>query len=242
MVLRTAQLTDEKIAFGETHLFIGERYVVTVRHGASRPYEEVRTRCESSAHLLRKGPGFVLYAVMDFVVDQYFPIIDALEDVLEGLEDEIFSGRFDRQTTERIYQLKRDLVTLKRAVAPLVEVCNRLVRFGMGLIPEDTRVYFRDVYDHVIRINETADTLRELLGSALEANLALIGVAQNEVNKRLAAWAAILALPTVIAGIYGMNFEYIPELHWHYGYFASLGVMGTICGLLYRGFRRAGWL
>ena len=242
LVLRTAQLHDGKIDFGETDVFVGARYVVTVRHGASLPYTDVRARCESTPGLLRKGPGFVLYAIMDFVVDNYFPIVDTLEDELEQLEEEIFGGRFNEGTTERIYDLKRDLVALKRAVSPLVEVCNRLVRFDVGLIPEDTRLYFRDVYDHVIRINESIDNLRELLTTALEANLSLISVRQNEVMKQLAAWAAILAVPTMIAGIYGMNFEVMPELHWHYGYPLVLALTAGACGFVYSRFKRAGWL
>ena len=176
------------------------------------------------------------------MVDHYFPIVDELEDVLEDLEEEIFAGRFNRKTTEQIYDLKRDLVGLKRAVAPLVEVCNRLVRFDVTLIPEDTRVYFRDVYDHVIRINETVDTLRELLTTALEANLSLISVGQNEVTKKLAAWAAILAVPTMVAGIYGMNFAVMPELHLRYGYPLVMLLMMLICGFLYWRFKRSGWL
>ena len=142
----------------------------------------------------------------------------------------------------KIYDLKRDLVALKRAVSPLIEVCNRLVRFDVALIPEDTRLYFRDVYDHVVRINETVDTLRELVTTALEANLSLISVAQNDVTKKLAAWAAILAVPTMIAGVYGMNFEFMPELHWRYGYAVIMGGMLGICGLVYSRFKRAGWL
>jgi len=242
VVLRTAQLHDGTIEFGETHLFLGASYLVSVRHGASLPYTDVRTRCESTPQLLRKGPGFVLYALTDFVVDHYFPIVDALEDQLEELEQEIFGGAFTRQTTERIYGLKRDLVALKRAVSPLMEVCNRLVRFDVALIPEDTRLYFRDIYDHVIRINETVDNMRELVTAALEANLSLISVGQNEVTKKLAAWAAILAVPTMIAGIYGMNFELMPEIHWSYGYPAALMLMAAVCGVLHRGFKRAGWL
>jgi magnesium transporter len=242
VVLRTAQLREAQIEFGETHLFVGSRYVVSVRHGASLSYAEVRARCESTPHLLRKGPGFVLYAVMDFVVDHYFPIVDELEEKLEALEEEIFDGALSRDTTERIYNLKRDLVGLKRAVSPLVEVCNRLVRFDVGLIAEDTRLYFRDVYDHVMRINETVDNLRELLTTALEANLSMISVGQNEVTKKLAAWAAILAVPTMIAGIYGMNFEFMPELHFHYGYVVTMAAMVGACGFLYWRFRRAGWL
>src|SRR2546426_5740170 len=228
VVLRTAQLErdgDRRVAFGETHIFVGPRYILTVRHGPSLSYAEVRQRCESTPSLLRKGPGFVLYAIMDFVVDHYFPIVDALEDELDGLEEAIFGGTFSEATTERIYDLKRDLVSLKRAVSPLVEVCNRLVRFDVKLIPEDARLYFRDVYDHVIRINETIDNLRELLTTALEANLSLISVRQNEVMKRLGAWGAIIAVPTMIAGVYGMNFEFMPELHWRWGYPVVGGLM-----------------
>ena len=242
VVLRTAQLEDGRIAFGETHLFVGPQYIISLRHGASLPYTDVRTRCEASPQLLRKGPGFVLYALMDFVVDNYFPIVDELEEKLESLEERIFGGGFNRESTEGIYELKRDLLGLKRAVSPLVEVCNRLVRFDVGLIPEDTRLYFRDVYDHVIRINETVDNLRELLTTALEANLSLISVGQNEVTKKLAAWAAILAVPTMIAGIYGMNFVDMPELHWWFGYPLVMGAMAVLCGLLYWRFKRVGWL
>ena len=242
VVLRTVQLEGDAIAFGETHIFLGPQFVLSLRHGASLPYTEVRTRCEASPQLLRKGPGFVLYALMDFVVDHYFPVVDEFEEKLGSLEERIFGGGFNRETTEEIYGLKRDLVALKRAVSPLVEVCNRLVRFDVALIPEDTRLYFRDVYDHVIRINETVDNLRELLTTALEANLSLISVGQNEVTKKLAAWAAILAVPTMIAGVYGMNFEFMPELHWTYGYPLVMGSMVGLCGLLYWRFKRAGWL
>src|SRR5262245_54609770 len=242
LVLRTVQLVDGKVEFGETHIFVGARYVVSVRHGASLSYAPVRARCESTPALLKKGPGFVLYSLMDFVVDNYFPIVDALEDSLEELEEEIFRETFERGTTQRIYDFKRDLVGLKRAVAPLMEVCNRLVRFDCGIVPEDTRVYFRDVYDHVLRINETVDNMRELLTTALEANLSLVSVAQNEVTKKLAAWAGILGVQTAIAGIYGMNFEGMPELHWRYGYLAVWVVIVSSCGVLYRRFKRAGWL
>jgi magnesium transporter len=243
VVLRTAQLgPDHQLELGETHIFIGPSYVVSVRHGPSRSYAEVRKRVESAPQLLKKGPGAVLYAIMDFVVDQYFPVVDALEDDLDELEAAIFEGSVSRVVTERIYNLKRDLLVLKRAVSPLIEVCNRLVRYDASLIPEDTRPYFRDVYDHVIRINETIDTVRELLASALEANLALISIGQNEVAKKLAGWAAILAVPTMVAGIYGMNFHYMPELGWRYGYPLVLAFTAATCVTLWTRFRRAGWL
>jgi magnesium transporter len=243
-VLRTAHLdrATGAIEFGETHLFVGSNYVVSVRHGASSPYVEVRSRCEASPDLLAKGPGFVLYALMDFVVDQYFPLVDAFEERLEELEDNIFRQTLTRETTERIYQLKRNLLEVKRAVAPLVDMCNRLVRTDNALIPEDARVYFRDVYDHAIRINEMIDTLRELLTTALEANLSLISVSQNEAMKRLAGWAAIIAVPTMIAGIYGMNFKFMPELDWILGYPVAMAAMLAACGFLYYRFKRSGWL
>jgi magnesium transporter len=244
VVLRTAQRDRDqrRIVFGETHLFVGPRYMVSVRHGASLSYAEVRARCETTPQLLCKGPGFVLYALMDFVVDQYFPIVDTLEGELEALEDEIFGESFTRETTERIYKLKRDLLEVKRATSPLVDICNRLMRYELELIPEDTRPYFRDVYDHAIRINDLVDTLRELLTTALEANLSLRSVAQNESLKRLAGWAAIIAVPTMVAGIYGMNFRFMPELNWTLGYPVVLSATIGICVFLYYRFKRTGWL
>jgi magnesium transporter len=244
IVLRTARLNPERrgIDLGETHLFVGARYLVSVRHGASLSYADVRARCEATPQLLAKGPGFALYALMDFIVDQYFPIVDALEDDLEALEETIFGETLSRATTSRIYELKRDLLEVKRAVSPLVDICNRLMRFDIPLIPDDTRLYFRDVYDHAIRINEMVDILRELLTTALEANLSLIAVSQNEAMKKLAAWAAIIAVPTMVAGVYGMNFRHMPELEWLYGYPAAMAATLGICGALYFGFRRSGWL
>jgi magnesium transporter len=242
VVLRTARLAESGPEFGETHAFVGPRYVVTVRHGPSLSYADVRSRCESTPHLLAKGPGFVLYAIMDFIVDHYFPIVDDFEERLAALEDEIFDGKFNASTTTRIYELKRQLVTVKRAVSPLIDVCNRLVRFDMAFIPDTARPYFRDIYDHVVRINESIDNLRELLTTALEANLSLASMQQNEVTKKLAGWAAILAVPTAIAGIYGMNFQHMPELRWEYGYAVVMVAIVVICGTLYWRFSKAGWL
>jgi magnesium transporter len=230
------------VELGETHVFVGPRYVVSVRHGTSTSYAPVRARCESTPAHLAKGPGFVLYAIMDFVVDQYFPVVDALEAELERLEDAIFEQAFNRATVERIYDLKRNLLEIKRAVSPLVDVCNRLMRFDLTLIPEDTRPYFRDVYDHSIRINEAVDRQRELLTGALEAHLSLVAVAQNDAMKKLAGWAAVIGVPTMVTGVYGMNFKYMPELEWHYGYPLVLGVVVAACGFLYYRFKRAGWL
>ncbi len=244
IVLRTAHMneTTKEIDFGETHVFLGRNFVVSIRHGSTRSYAEVRSRCESTPHLLRKGPGFALYAVMDAIVDQYFPVIDALEDELEAVEEKIFGEQSSRETTVQIYNLKRQLVELKRALSPLIDVCNRLMRFDLELIPEDTRPYFRDVYDHAIRINEMVDSAREILGTALEANFSLISIAQSEIQKRFAGWAAIIAVPTMIAGIYGMNFRFMPELTWQWGYPAVLAGIISICGVMYGVFKRAGWL
>ncbi|HLG58689.1 MAG TPA: magnesium/cobalt transporter CorA [Vicinamibacterales bacterium] len=244
VVLRTAHLAagPRHLEFGETHIFLGRNYVVTVRHGSLRSHSGVRQRCEATPHLLSKGPGYVLYALMDFVVDQYLPIVQHIEEEVEDLEDVIFGRTDTGDATARIYQLKRDLLALRRTVTPLVEVCNRLMRFDLPHIPEDTRVYFRDVYDHIVRLNETIDAQRELLTTALEAHLSLMSHAQNEHMKRITAWAAMIAVPTMIAGIYGMNFQNMPELTWAYGYHASLVIMVTACVGLYVGFKRSGWL
>jgi len=263
LVVRTAQLAQVDgrtgVTFGETHIFVGQRYVVTVRHGTERSHTELRARCEASPALLAKGPGFVLYALLDFLVDQYFPILAAYEDEVGDLEEDLLGvgeERVSRATLTRIYRLKRDLLAVKRAVAPLVEVCNRLMRYDLDLIPDDTRPYFRDVLDHVILINEMVNNLRELLTTAFEVNLSLISVEENQDTKRLAewsveqnrdtrrlaAWAAIIAVPTMIAGIYGMNFLNMPELSWAFGYPIAWSLMITTCVVLLIGFKRSGWL
>ncbi|HEX8853933.1 MAG TPA: magnesium/cobalt transporter CorA [Pyrinomonadaceae bacterium] len=244
VVLRTARVDKERrrVDFGETHFFVGKNFIVSVRHGPSLTYAGVRARCETTPQLLRKGPGFALYALMDSIVDQYFPVVDALARDLEALEDQIFGEKSTRETTAQIYQLKRQLLEVKRAVSPLIDICNRLMRFDLDLIPEDTRPYFRDVYDHVVRINEMVENTRELLTTALEANFSLISIAQNEVSKRFAGWAAIIAVPTMVAGIYGMNFKSMPELEWQYGYPFALGLTFGLAALLYLLFKRSGWL
>jgi magnesium transporter len=242
VVLRTAQRTAGGLEFGETHVFLGRNYVVTVRHGSLRSHVGVRQRSEAAPALLAKGPGYVLYALMDFVVDQYLPIVQQLEEDVQALEEVVLDEPTRSDATARTYRLKRDALALRRAVSPLVEVCNRLLRFDLPFIPDDTRPYFRDVYDHVLRLNEAIDAQRELLGTALEAHLTLLSVAQSEHMKRITAWAAMIAVPTMIAGVYGMNFAHMPELQWQYGYYLSLAVMVLACAGLYVGFRRSGWL
>jgi magnesium transporter len=243
VVLRTAQTNQQHhIEFGETHFFVGNNFIVVIRHGSSVPYTEVRARCESTPEQMKKGQGFVLYAVMDFIVDRYFPIVHELENELELIETKIFKEKPNRETTENIYDLKRELLEVKRAVSPLVDICNRLMRFDIKCISEETRPYFRDVYDHVIRINETVDDTRELLNSAMEANFSLISISENEVSKKFSGWAAIIAVPTLVAGFYGMNFKFMPELDWHYGYYAVIFITIFTCAGLYYFLKRSGWL
>jgi magnesium transporter len=243
VVLRTAQVnSDHHIEFGETHFFVGTNYMVTVRHGASVSYADVRARCESSPQMLSKGQGFALYAVMDFIVDNYYPVVHEMELELESIEDKIFKEKPTRETTEQIYQLKRELLEVKRAVSPLVDVCNRLMRFDVKWISEESRPYFRDVYDHTVRINEMVENTRELLNTALEANFSLISISQNDVSKKFAGWAAIIAVPTMVAGFYGMNFKFIPETESHYGFYGVLLLTVCLCLLLYYFFKRSGWL
>lgn len=245
IVMRTAKLSpggDQRIEFGETHMFLGPRYVITIRHGSLQSHVGVRTRCESTPNLLAKGEGFVAHAVMDFVVDQYFPIIDALEAELDELEVHIFSGAPERSVTARIYHLRRDLLAIMQAVSPLVDVSSRLARTNSQLIAADTRPYFQDIHDHVICISGLVDSLQQLSQTALESNLALISMSQNDATKRLAAWAAILAVPTLIAGLYGMNFQYMPETTWVWGYPVSILVMASLCLGLYLRFRAVDWL
>jgi magnesium transporter len=263
VVLRTAQLAEmdveRRVTFGETHVFVGAGYVVTVRHGSQRSHAALRARCEASPTLLAKGPGFVLYALMDFLVDQYFPIVAALEEDVGHLEEQLIGDDDEpvsRTTLTHIYRLKRDLLALKRAIAPLIEVCNRLTRFDFSLIPDDTRPYFRDVFDHVLRINEMIDSLRDLLTTAFEVNLSMVSIEENQEMKRLAefsveqnrdmrrlaAWAAIIAVPTLIAGVYGMNFQLMPELSWWFGYPLAIALMAVCSLALFAGFKRSGWL
>ncbi|MEO6546906.1 MAG: magnesium/cobalt transporter CorA [Ferruginibacter sp.] len=243
VVLRTAQMNPQQhIEFGETHFFVGKNFIVSVRHGSSVGYTDIRTRCEAVPELLSKGQGFVLYAIMDFIVDRYFPVVDDMEKALEAIEEKIFKERPSRETTEQIYLLKRELLEVRRAVSPLVDICNRLMRLDIKSISAETQPYFRDIYDHVLRINEMVDNTRELLNTALEANFSLISISQNDTSKKFAGWAAIIAVPTMVAGFWGMNFKFLPEVEWKYGFYAV--ILGTVAGcvMLYAILKRSGWL
>jgi magnesium transporter len=242
VVLHTAQWWEESMHLGETHVFVGRRFLVTVRHGPSLSYAKVRERCEAAPARLAKGPGYALYALMDFVVDNYAPIVEAFRRKLDRLESEIFSGRFSHQTIEQLYELKQELLVLRGASAPLLDVCNELMRFHTEIVSKESRVYFRDIYDHVRRIVEASDTMREMVTAAMQVHLSLASVGQNEVVKRLAGWGAILAIPTMVFSLYGMNFRYMPEVDWPVGYPLVLTAVGVACVVLYRRLRRVGWL
>ncbi len=242
ITLHTAQLVNGHIEFGETHIFLGRRSLLTIRHGASLSYAPARARCEREPELLALGPSYALYAVLDFIVDNFMPIVGEFESELAALERDIFHDTFKRQTIQRLYELKRELVELRLAVAPLQDILHQLVRFHPQLVHEDVRLYFRDVLDHVVRVNEATDTVREMLTAAMSVNLSLVTVAQGEVVKRLAGWAALIAAPTLITSWYGMNFEHMPELSGPYSYWLVLAITATVCGSLFIALKRARWL
>jgi magnesium transporter len=242
IVARTAQMVDGAIGFGETHIFVGRGYVVSVRHGASTSYAAVRARCEACPTVLTNGEDYILYAILDFIVDNYQPVIEAIQAEVEQLEDRVLRRTLHHSEFERLYKLRRELLKLRRAVGPLLDVCHRLEHSDVLPIDPAMRPLFRDVLDHIKRAQEDIDALREVLAFAFEASLMSGQSQQNEITRRLAAWAAILAVPTAVAGIYGMNFEHMPELKWEYGYYLVLGGIFSACGFLYLRFRHYGWL
>ena len=242
IALRTAQLDGKGIHYGETHLIVGKGFVVSIRHGASASYAEVRQRCERNPELLRLGESAIMYAILDFVGDNYFPIIDKIAEELESIEDDLFSAMPGHDKIERIYRLRAGLLNLRHAVAPMIEICNQLRRHDFPGRSSAIKPYLRDVNDHVLLVNEAIVDLRERLTAAFEASLLLSAARQNDIVKKLGSWAAILAVPTAIAGIYGMNFKYMPELEWSFGYPFALLLMVGICSTLYYCFRKAAWL
>lgn len=242
IALRTAWLEQGQPAFGETQIFSGRHFVITVRHGLSPTYATVRTQCESRPELLQHGEDYIIYAVMDFVVDNYMPVVEALEQEVDAIEDRIFSHVAGNVDIHRIHTLRRDLLQLRRTTDSLAEVCGSLERLSLPVIDEEVRPFFRDVHDHVLRLQGIIAHLMEVITFSFEAHQLFVSASQNDVMKQLAAWGAILAVPTAIAGIYGMNFKYMPELDWSAGYFIVLGTIALLCTALYRHFRRTNWL
>jgi len=242
IAVHTAQKIDDHVRFGETHIFAGPRFLVTVRHGASLSYALVRQRLEREPEVLAFGPSVALHAVLDFVVDNYQPIVSDFEDELDALEQDVFAETYKRGTIQRLYELRKELTRMRLAVAPMQDILSQLIRGSSLAMPEEVKPYFRDVLDHAARVGDTIDTLREMVSAAMNVNLSLVTVAQGEIVKKLAGWAGLLAAPTLIASWYGMNFEHMPELHGRYSYFALIGVVALFCLLLHRYLRKVRWL
>ncbi len=242
IVLKSAQLEAGQVVYGETHLFVGANFLVSVRHGISSSYAQVLQRCEDSTKALPKGPGFALYALLDFVADHYQPVVAQFEQDFEAIETDIFKDQFDRLVIERLYALKRNLLQLRNAALPVADISAELMRLHEEIIPKELRAYFRDIQDHVSRLVGQIDGMRDMLTTAMQVNLALVANNQNEVVKRLAGWGAILAIPTVVFSLYGMNFAWMPELQWKAGYPLVVALTALACGLVYRRLRRAAWV
>lgn len=241
-VMQLVEMDGDQLMVGEVDVFIGTNYVLSVRNRSHEGFLGVRARCEREPHLLSQGSSFVFYALMDAVVDRYFPVLDELETELENIEEHIFVKGSARSNIERLYILKSKVMTLKHAVAPLMEDVGKLHRGRVPPICMNTQEYFRDVYDHLSHVNTSIDTIRDTIGTAIQVNLSMVTIEESEVTKRLAAWAGIFAVATAFAGIWGMNFETMPELRWKYGYPAALTAIAMVCGILYRRFKKAGWL
>ena len=242
IVARTAERVDDRIQFGETHLFVGRGFVVSVRHGPSASYRKVRTHCESSPASLARGESVIVHSILDFIVDNYSDVLDGVQDESEEIENDLLAERLSAVQVQRLYLLRRDLLRLRSGVQPLVEVCRRLGHSDVLPMDDRMELLFRDVTDHVRSVLEEIDSLREMLAFAFEASLLTSQAQQTMVSRRLAAWAAILAVPTALAGIYGMNFENMPELKWEEGYYFIIGLIAISCIALYVNFRRRDWL
>jgi magnesium transporter len=241
-VVHTVDLEGDALATGELAIFAGPNYVLSVRRAAIKGFLGVRARAEREPHLLKMGSSFVMYALMDAVVDRYFPVVDMLESELETIEDRIFTHGAQRQNVERLYQLKRKGLELRHAVIPLMDDVGRLLGGRAPALATGVQDYLRDVQDHLIRIAGRLDAIRDTIATAIQVNLSMVSIDESEVNKRLAAWAAIFAVFTAFAGVWGMNFKFMPELEWKWGYPAALAIMVAVCVALYRRFRKAGWL
>ncbi|MEO8487079.1 MAG: magnesium/cobalt transporter CorA [Betaproteobacteria bacterium] len=243
-VLRTVEREnpDAELTVGQVAVFVGRNYILSVRQHVQRGFSDVRARTEREPDLLRHGSGYVFYALMDAVVDRYFPILDSLEEELERLEESIFRTTPTRGSIEAFYDLKHEVMTLKHAVGPLMEVAGKLYGGRVPALCAGLGEYFRDVYDHLHRVNTAIEQMREMLQTAISVSFTLINLVESETTKRLAAWGALITIPTLIAGIYGMNFRHMPELDWLMGYPFALALMATVDGYLIYRFRKAHWL
>jgi magnesium transporter len=242
VVARTAQMDEGRISYGETHIFVGPSHIITVRHGSARAHTELRSQLETSPGLLKHGVDYVLHAILDFVVDGYRPIVEEVEEQVLQMEQRALDEFLTRPEIRTLFQLRGELLRFERVLGPMEEVAGRLERLDLPCIDPEVRPYFRDIRDHVGRVGSRVGALRETLASVFEVANLLEQQRQGTITRRLASWAAILAVPTAVAGIYGMNFDYLPELRWRYGYFIVLGAIAMICAALYVNFKRSKWL
>ncbi len=242
-VLHTVEVgTGSELIVGEVDVFVGPNFVLSVRNRTHQGFLGVRERAEREPHLLKHGAAFVFYALLDAVVDRYFPVLDALETELEAIEDQIFEPHLGRANIERLYALKRKIGIVKHAVAPLQEAVAKLISGRVPQVCSNNREYFRDVFDHLTRMNASLETLRDTIGTAIQVNLSTVTIEETEITKRLAAWAGIFAVATAFAGIWGMNFQNMPELKLAWGYPAALAIITLACTFMWWRFRRAKWL
>ncbi len=242
VVLHTVEVGGDELGVGEVNIFVGRNFVLSVRSRTERGFQEVRARVEREPDLLRYGAGYVLYALMDAVVDRYFPVLDAVEMQLEKIEERLFGGASPRENIEALYYVKQQLTILKHAAAPLLETTGKLYGGRVPQVCAGLGEYFRDVSDHLVRINQSIDAARDTVNTAIQVALAMVNQQHGEITKRLAAYAALVAVPTMIAGVYGMNFKHMPELDWTLGYPVSIALMAGIDAFLFTRFRKAGWL
>lgn len=242
VVARTGQLEGDEILYGETDIFVGPQHIVTVRHGSGRGHSDLRDHLEAAPRLLKHGVDYVLHAILDFIVDGYVPIVESIEEDVLNMERHALDTFLSRQEVTRIFNLRRELMRFRRLLGPMEEVASRLEHHDLPCIDSEVRLYFRDVRDHVRNVGAMVEGLRDVLSSVFEASTLLEQQRQGAITRRLAAWAAILAVPTAIAGIYGMNFVNMPELQWKYGYFLVVGVITVICAVLFARFKQARWL
>lgn len=243
VVLHVVECKEAEVHVGEVNVFVGKDFVLSVRSGSHRGLQDVRLRAEREPELLKHGPGYVFYALTDDIVDLYFPVVETLEDQLEAIEAVMFASDGARENIRKLYHLKQQVEKLRHSVVPLNDAIGRL--FSGARVPAvvaSTSKYFRDVHDHLQSITGAIDALRDTIATAIHANLALVTIEQSEISKRLAAWAAIFAAMTALAGIWGMNFRHMPELDWRFGYPVALGAMLVVAVMLYRRFRKAGWI
>lgn len=241
--LHTVELVSEEMHLGEVAVFVGNNYVLSIRTGTQQGFQTVRTRSERDPHLLKNGASFVFYALMDEIVDRYFPVIDLLETKLERIEDQIFSKKLGKDYIQQLYALKQETMVLKHAVSPLLDDTAKL--YGRGHVPIvclENQEYFRDINDHLYRIQSSIDSILDTISTAIQISFSMVVIEESEINKRLAAWAAIFAIATFFVGVWGMNFKHMPELEWEFGYPVALLLIFGICKYLHYRFKKAGWL